>query len=319
MALMLHGDSPDPGHLDHHLHWGNSLFGCWIRDAVETIRHAEGCATLQTLLQSRRSPAAAIAATDPTTLPNATSHDHWHALGKANGPLAALLSAVHAGHWLEPTPAQDRCLVHDLWGGRWGNPVHVVTGVVPVTDPRLVRILDRMNAVIIEERFFHWQLACPGLWPAGDGEDHSGGFDAVIGNPPWDRVKLQQVEWLHKTVLMWPGRPMRRRGGSALPNYNISRRPRLWPMPMRRPMQQQRPGWPKSCGDYPLLSGGDLNLYALFVERAMALVKPHGLVGMVTPSSLVSGKTGAGFFPPCCPGRAPEGLVRLREQKDLLP
>ncbi|MCY4055904.1 MAG: Eco57I restriction-modification methylase domain-containing protein [Cyanobacteria bacterium MAG CAR4_bin_6] len=296
MALMLHGDSPDPGHLDHHLHWGNSLFGCWIRDAVETIRHAEGCATLQTLLQSRRSPAAAIAATDPTTLPNATSHDHWHALGKANGPLAALLSAVHAGHWLEPTPAQDRCLVHDLWGGRWGNPVHVVTGVVPVTDPRLVRILDRMNAVIIEERFFHWQLACPGLWPAGDGEDHSGGFDAVIGNPPWDRVKLQQVEWFAQNCpdVAWAPHAAARRQRIAQLQHLQAPQAVAYAHAAAHAAATARVA--KSCGDYPLLSGGDLNLYALFVERAMALVKPHGLVGMVTPSSLVSGKTGAGFF-----------------------
>ena len=30
-------------------------------------------------------------------------------------------------------------------------------------------------------------------------------------------------------------------------------------------------------GDYPLLSGGDLNIYSLFVERAMKLVKPDGI------------------------------------------
>ena len=32
----------------------------------------------------------------------------------------------------------------------------------------------------------------------------------------------------------------------------------------------------RTCGDYPLLSRGDVNLYSLFVERAMTLVKPDG-------------------------------------------
>ena len=32
-------------------------------------------------------------------------------------------------------------------------------------------------------------------------------------------------------------------------------------------------------GDYPLLSGGDLNIYSLFVERAMKLVKPAAWSG----------------------------------------
>ena len=36
----------------------------------------------------------------------------------------------------------------------------------------------------------------------------------------------------------------------------------------------------RTCGDYPLLSGGDINIYSLFVERGMAMVKPGGMVGL---------------------------------------
>ena len=32
----------------------------------------------------------------------------------------------------------------------------------------------------------------------------------------------------------------------------------------------------RTCGDYPLLSRGDVNLYSLFVERAMTLVQTDG-------------------------------------------
>jgi Cu/Ag efflux protein CusF len=42
--------------------------------------------------------------------------------------------------------------------------------------------------------FLHWELAFPMVW-SGAGPTRSGGFDAVIGNPPWDRMKLQEVEW----------------------------------------------------------------------------------------------------------------------------
>ncbi|MDE8347774.1 MAG: restriction endonuclease, partial [Acidocella sp.] len=47
---------------------------------------------------------------------------------------------------------------------------------------------------------------------------------------------------------------------------------------------------------YPLLSGGDVNIYSLFIERAMALVKPAGMVGLLTPSGIASDKTAAPFF-----------------------
>ena len=36
--------------------------------------------------------------------------------------------------------------------------------------------------------FFHWHVAFPEV-------DARGGFDAVLGNPPWERVKLQEIEW----------------------------------------------------------------------------------------------------------------------------
>ena len=52
----------------------------------------------------------------------------------------------------------------------------------------------------------------------------------------------------------------------------------------------------RSGGDYPLLSGGDINLYSLFVERSMSLIKPDGFVGLLTPSGIYADKTAARFF-----------------------
>lgn len=36
--------------------------------------------------------------------------------------------------------------------------------------------------------FFHWHLAFPEVFKKG-------GFDCILGNPPWERVKLQEREW----------------------------------------------------------------------------------------------------------------------------
>ena len=52
----------------------------------------------------------------------------------------------------------------------------------------------------------------------------------------------------------------------------------------------------RASGDYPLLGGGDINLYSLFVERAMGLIKPDGFVGLLTPSGIYADKTAARFF-----------------------
>ena len=52
----------------------------------------------------------------------------------------------------------------------------------------------------------------------------------------------------------------------------------------------------RECGDYPLLSGGDINLYSLFVERATLLIHPRGLIGLLCPSGIAADKGAARFF-----------------------
>jgi len=52
----------------------------------------------------------------------------------------------------------------------------------------------------------------------------------------------------------------------------------------------------RSCGAYPLLSGGDVNIYSLFVERALRLVRRDGIVGLLTPSGIAADQTAAKFF-----------------------
>ena len=52
----------------------------------------------------------------------------------------------------------------------------------------------------------------------------------------------------------------------------------------------------RTSGQYPLLSGGRINLYSLFVERAMHLIKSDGIVGLLTPSGIYADKTASRFF-----------------------
>jgi hypothetical protein len=57
------------------------------------------------------------------------------------------------------------------------------------------RALGRCLEISQEQRFLHWQVAFPGVWREWSASERQGGFDAIIGNPPWDRMKYQEVEW----------------------------------------------------------------------------------------------------------------------------
>ena len=52
----------------------------------------------------------------------------------------------------------------------------------------------------------------------------------------------------------------------------------------------------RTAGAYPLLSGGDVNIYSLFVERAMRLVRRDGIVGLLVPSGIAADLSAAKFF-----------------------
>ena len=152
------------------------------------------------------------------------------------------------------------------------------------------------RSIAVREGFLHWEVAFPGVWRGWQDARPDGGFDAVIGNPPWDRIKLQEVEWfatrapelaLAPTAAARRGliRGLRELGDPLADDFDAAKdRADGLGQLVRR------------SGHYPLLGGGDINLYSLFVERAMGLVKPDGFVGLLTPSGIYADKTAARFF-----------------------
>ena len=72
-------------------------------------------------------------------------------------------------------------------------------------NPEKVREENRqaIRQVAEEYQFFHWHLAFPEVFRSPkDGEEAeneqcgwSGGFDCVLGNPPWDKMTLVEQEF----------------------------------------------------------------------------------------------------------------------------
>ena len=71
----------------------------------------------------------------------------------------------------------------------------------------------------------------------------------------------------------------------------------------------------RSSGQYPLLGRGDINLYSLFVERAMRLVKPDGIAGLLTQSGIYADKTAVHFFKEVSTGGRVAGLFDFENKK----
>ena len=288
------------GFLDHHLRCGDSLFGAWVKTGIDRAgnplflrepieRATEAAAPMQEVERL----------TDAEVAEAHESAERFIEVEKGTKPLAAFLSLFHALDWLNPSNKEDKAALRDFLNDQFGDPVDIALGETPKKRRgarRIAALLERARILIKEERFLHWQVAFPGVWSEWDQPERRGGFDAVIGNPPWDRVKLQQVEWFaarRREVALAPRAADRKR---MILDLERAEDPLAREFAEAGERAKTAALIARSCGNYPLLSGGDVNLYSLFVERAMSLVKPEGMVGLLTPSGIASDKTAARFF-----------------------
>ncbi len=321
--------------LDHHLRCGDSLFGEFVGKAVTRLRDEYGLA-LSSAVASAEAAAAGMAEVearaDADIVEVHASRDAFARVEAQTKPLRAFLDLYHASRWLVAEGDADKMGRQTFFGGGYGDPVAIAGGAAmnapkdsaadarratrtrPAITARqaydaAARFVADARALIAEGRFLHWEAAFPGMWSGWETAAPTGGFAAVIGNPPWDRIKMQEVEW-------WAARDVevaaitrasdrklaiaeRRRAGSPLAaSYGraVDRAKRAAEVAAFLPRQKPDQSLVGPYAMYPLFAKGDVNLYALFVERAGQLVQDRGIVGLLVPSGVAADKGAAAFF-----------------------
>lgn len=293
--------------IDHHLHAGDSLFGLWVRDAIDKAGKLGGELLWSEALANAQRQALAMKtiemATDAEIAEAHRSAEMWTDVEFQIGPLDSFVSFMHALDWLKLSKAQ-KALVRVWLDGQFGEPLSIARGKSAPRQGRtkaeeiegFTDIWQRARGLIAEERFLNWQISFPGVWDDWAGKDRVGGFDAVVGNPPWDRIKLQQVEWFAAR------RPQIALAQRASDRAKMIAKLKADGDPLFEDYQKADARaadtirMARDSGHYPLLSRGDVNLYSLFVERAQMLVKPGGMVGLLTPSGIASDLSASTFF-----------------------
>lgn len=321
--------------LDHHLQAGDALFGERIEPVLDELR-ARGAIFSQNTLTRIGSAADSMARiadlTDADIAEVKQSEALFGGVVRDMEPLKRLLGFWHALRWRWPggwpkADDPDARALADLFGGHFGDLIDVVAAGhvaaksgadMPVAEAAQ-KLLDELLALARRERFFHWELAFPGVWKdLVEGRPH-GGFDAIIGNPPWDRMKLQEVEWFadRRPEIALQGRAADRK--RAIAELEAANDP-LWSQYLdARDRAETAARVARECGDYPLLATGDINLYSLFVERARSLVKPAGIVGLLTPSGIASDKSASRFFSEIATGSHLACLFDFENKKVFFP
>ena len=285
--------------LDHHLRCGDSLFGTWVDPAIRRTDEKSSLFLRGPLARATRAatPMQIIEGlTDAEIAEAHRSADIFAEVSEMTAPLHAFMSLLHAFDWLGIRKREVKAAFLKWLDGVFGDQMDIAQGEqFDSEDVHLPVLMDALG-LVASERFLNWQVAFPGVWSDWEASELTGGFDAVIGNPPWDRMKLQQVEWFasrRREIAIAPRAADRKR---MIAELQKAADPLAGDFRLASERAAAGARVARGSGDYPLLARGDLNLYSLFVERAMTLVKPDGMVGLLVPSGIASDKTAAPFF-----------------------
>ena len=313
--------------LDHHLRSGDSLVGLRVMEATAELNRLGGLFAISAIT-------GAEAATD--------GMERIEEMSDAD--ISEVRQSATLFQDVEDTTADLRSLLDLLTGLRWltagmkqrerrafetqlvdtlaGQPDEAYSllarglfadGSVP--ESAFTDLWNRARSIAEREGFLHWEAAFPGVWHEWQDVRPQGGFDAVIGNPPWDRIKLQEVEWFATRSPELAHAPTAAARKSGVDRLRASGSPLASEFDAAKERAETLGQMIRASGHYPLLGGGDINLYSLFVERAMGLVKPDGIVGLLTPSGIYADKTAAKFFRSVSTGGRVGGLYDFENRK----
>lgn len=185
----------------------------------------------------------------------------------------------------------------------------------------------QINQLAEQYQFFHWhvefadifQVPEGGAVPTNEQAGWRGGFDVVLGNPPWERIKLQEQEWFaarSPLIATAPNAAARKRmivdlktGDPAL--YSA------FEEDLRKAEGESH--LIRRSGRYPLNGRGDVNTYAVFAEGMRATISPTGRAGIIVPSGIATDDTTKYFFQDLMDSRSLASLYDFENREKLFP
>lgn len=150
-------------------------------------------------------------------------------------------------------------------------------------------LVETVNRLAHQYAFFHWQLAFPQVLARG-------GFDVVLGNPPWERVKLQEQEFFasrSEAIATAENASARKKLIAKLAEEDPSLW-REWCGASREADGQSQ--FVRQSGRYRLCGKGDMNTYALFAEHNRTVLGPSSRAGFIVPTGIATDDTTSAFF-----------------------
>lgn len=170
----------------------------------------------------------------------------------------------------------------------------------PYSVPHWMR--NEIERLAEHYQFFHWYMAFPDVFrasgkaeePENEKASWSGGFDVILGNPPWEKITTLEREFFADILEIASEKRSNRRKTMIFDLQESN------PILYQSWLEQKR--FDQSCihflrssGYFPMSAVGEINLYPLFVEAADMLIKLSGRAGIIIKTGMMVSPTWAGF------------------------
>jgi len=299
--------------LDHRIKCGNSLIGIFDERPAEVPDEAFTAVTddvkkVATAVRKRnrfeRSPKGAqqLELVEPEPVDDADVNAYAQvAILPDDSPDHVHAKKHEYEEWQNSEAHQRRKLEADTWCAAffWPLTEDAVNDWLPTTASYLQALAkpssvpktprEKIEALAQRHRFFHWCLEFPDVCAEG-------GFDVVLGNPPWERIKLQEKEFFaarDPEIAMAPNKAARdrliRKLKRSIPALYADFQQALHDAEAESRFARQ-------SGRFSLTARGDINTYALFADLNRALLHPMGRAGAVIPPGIATDDTTKVFF-----------------------
>lgn len=336
--------------LSHHIKCGNSLVGVYdlnvlnngIPDAAYTALSGDEKDECYRLVKSNKESRKSKFQKDLFSKDLATSSGElaaimWRISGMANDTIEdqekkrELYESLHQNKdYLKNKIACDLYTAAFFASKTKANHAHIPLSE-DIFDVQKENAENPMRAGIREEavniskqyKFFHWKIEFPEIFQRGTG------FDCVLGNPPWDRVKLAEKEFFASRaplIAEAKNKAARDKMILALKDSGQAFERELYESFITALHSAESTSVfvhanEKTYADcrYALTGCGDVNMYALFAELIYTMIDTFGTAGFIVPSGIATDDGTKAYFGKIATSGLLKSLYDFENREGLFP
>ncbi len=138
-----------------------------------------------------------------------------------------------------------------------------------------------------------------------------------MGNPPWERIKLQEKEFFASKDTDIANAPNKAARENLIKGLTLSNPGLLREFAEAKRDAEAQSKFIRESGRFPLTAVGDINTYAVFSETARRLINSTGRAGIIVPTGIATDDTCKRFFGDLIKGQNLASLYDFENREKL--